>query len=86
MSRRATGRTRRRVACLEHQLFVLLRYGALVCNEEACSHLDAGGTEHKGRRHAATIGDAAGRNHGDIDRIDNLRDKRHRRGLANMAA
>ena len=86
MPRRAAGRTRRRVARLEHQLFVLLRYGALVCDQKACSHLHAGGTEHKGGRHTAAIGDAASRNHGNIDRIDNLRDKGHRRSLANMAA
>ena len=86
MSRRTACRARRGVACLEHQLLVLLGNGAFICNEEACTHLDAGGTEHKGRCHAATIGDAAGRHHGNIDRIDNLRDKCHRRGLANMAA
>ena len=86
MSRRAASRARRRVACLEHQLFVLFGYGALVCDQKACSHLDAGSAQHKGGRHAATIGDTAGRHHGNIDRIDHLRDKRHRRGLANMAA
>ena len=86
MSRRATGRTRRRVACLEHQLFVLFGYGALVCDQKACSHLDSGSAEHKGGRYTAAIGDAASRNHGNIDRIDNLRHQCHRRGLANMAA
>ena len=42
--------------------------------------------QHMEPDHAATIGDAAGRHHGNIDRIDNLRHQCHRRGLANMAA
>ena len=86
MSRRTASRARRRVACLEHQLLVLLGNGALVCDQKACSHLDAGSAEHQGGRHTTAIGDAAGRHHGDIDRIDNLRHQCHRRGLANMAA
>ena len=86
VSRRATGRTRRCIARLEHQLFVLLGYGALVCDQKARTHLDAGSAEHKGGRHAATIGNTASRHNGNIDRIDNLRHQRHRRGLANMTA
>ena len=71
---------------LKHQLFVLFGYGALICDQKACSHLDAGSAEHKGGRHAAAVGNTAGGHDGNVNRIDNLRDKCHRRGLANMAA
>ena len=86
MSRRATGRARRRVARLDHQLFVLFGYGALVCDQKARTHLHAGGAQHKGGRYAAAVGNTAGGHDGDFDRIDNLRHQCHRRGLANMAA
>ena len=86
MSRRAAGRTRRGVVGLQDHLLVLLRYGALICDQKARTHLHAGGAQHKGGRHAAAIGDTASRNHGNIDRIDNLWHQCHRRGLANMAA
>ena len=86
MSRRATGRTRRSVVGLQDHLFVLLRDGALVCDQKARTHLHAFGAQHKGGRHAAAVGDTAGSHDGNIDCIDNLRHQCHRRGLANMAA
>ena len=86
MSRRATGRTRRSVVGLQDHLFVLLRDGALVCDQKARTHLHAFGAQHKGGRHAAAVGNTAGGHDGNVNRIDDLRHQCHRRGLANMAA
>ena len=86
MSRRAAGRTRRSVVGLQDHLLVLLRDGALICNEKARTHLDAGSAQHKGGRHATAVGNTAGSHYGNVDRIDDLRHQCHRRGLANMAA
>ena len=60
--------------------------GALLARKQTGAHLHAARTQRIGGRHAATVGDTAGGDHGQIDRVDHSGDERHRGRLAHMAA
>ena len=60
--------------------------GALLAGKQTGAHLDAAGTQGKGRSRLTAVRDAAGRHHGNAYRIDDLGHQGHGGHLAHVAA
>ena len=86
MSVTHTGYGRINVFRLDDSVLVSLAYDRFLRYDEAGSHLDRLCAQHKCRRNAASICDTSSCNHRNRNRINHLRNKCHRRRLADVSA
>ena len=86
MARVPPGHDGVRITCTEHLLLVCLRNRALLDRQETRAALHPLGTQSERRKHAAAIGHATSRDHGNPYRIADRGNECHRGEFPHMAA